>query len=43
VNAELTASSQQVPLAVVNSAIQRMEGQQTVVFVPAQEDSERSL
>lgn len=36
VNVELTASSQQVPLAVVNSAIQRMEGQQTVVFVPAQ-------
>lgn len=36
VNVELTASSQQVPLAVASTAIQRMEGQQTVVFVPVQ-------
>ncbi|MDR2327024.1 MAG: efflux RND transporter periplasmic adaptor subunit [Acidovorax sp.] len=35
VNVELTASSQTVPLAVANSAIQRMEAQQSVVFVPA--------
>lgn len=36
VNVELTASSQQVPLAVASAAIQRLEGQQTVVFVPVQ-------
>lgn len=36
VNVEVTASSQQVPLAVASTAIQRMEGQQTVVFVPVQ-------
>ena len=36
VNVELTASSQQVPLAVASAAIQRLEGTQTVVFVPVQ-------
>lgn len=34
VNVELTASSQQATLAVVTPAIQRMDQQQTVVFVP---------
>lgn len=34
VNVELTASSRQAALAVATSAIQRMEGQQAVVFVP---------
>ncbi|WP_027016205.1 efflux RND transporter periplasmic adaptor subunit [Comamonas composti] len=34
VNVELTASSQQVPLAVASEAVQRLEGQQAVVFVP---------
>jgi cobalt-zinc-cadmium efflux system membrane fusion protein len=34
VNVELTASMQQAALAVASSAIQRMEGQQAVVFVP---------
>ena len=36
VNVELTASAQQVPLAVASEAIQRLEGQKTVVFVPVQ-------
>lgn len=36
VNVELTASMQQAALAVATSAIQRMEGQQAVVFVPVQ-------
>lgn len=34
VNVELTASSQQVPVAVASSAIQRLDGQNSVVFVP---------
>jgi len=34
VNVELTASMQQAVLAVASSAIQRMDQQQTVVFVP---------
>ncbi|MGL4615869.1 MAG: efflux RND transporter periplasmic adaptor subunit [Shewanella sp.] len=34
VNVELTASSQQVPVAIATSALQRLEGQQSVVFVP---------
>jgi len=34
VNVELTASMQQAALAVASSAIQRMDQQQTVVFVP---------
>lgn len=36
VNVELIASSQQVPLAVATSAIQRMDAKQSVIFVPAQ-------
>lgn len=36
VNVELTASSQQVPLAVATSAIQRMDAKQSVIFVPAE-------
>lgn len=36
VNVELTASSQQVPLAVATSAIQRLDAQQSVIFVPVE-------
>lgn len=36
VNVELTVSSQAVPLAVATSAIQRINAQQSVVFVPVQ-------
>lgn len=36
VNVDLTASVQQVPVAVANDAIQKIDGQQTVVFVPAE-------
>src|SRR2546427_8429089 len=36
VNVEVTASSQEAALTVVSTAIQRIENQKTVVFVPVQ-------